>query len=46
MVAHQDVRMISFTGSVAAGRHIAAAAAPGLQNALLELGGNYAAIVL
>ena len=46
MVAHDDVRMISFTGSVAAGRHIAAAAAPGLKNVLLELGGNDAAIVL
>ena len=46
MVAHDDVRMISFTGSVAGGRHIAAAAAPGLKNVLLELGGNDAAIVL
>jgi acyl-CoA reductase-like NAD-dependent aldehyde dehydrogenase len=46
MVAHPDVRMISFTGSVAAGKHIAAEAAAGLKNVLLELGGNDAAIVL
>ena len=46
MVAHPDVRMISFTGSVAGGRRIAAAAAAGLKNVLLELGGNDAAIVL
>ena len=46
MVAHPDVRMISFTGSVGGGRHIAASAAAGLKNVLLELGGNDAAIVL
>ncbi|KPM52185.1 hypothetical protein ACG83_31015 [Frankia sp. R43] len=46
MVAHPATRLISFTGSIAAGRAIAAAAAPGLKNLLLELGGNDAAIVL
>ncbi|MBL7496695.1 aldehyde dehydrogenase family protein [Frankia sp. CNm7] len=46
MVAHPTTRLISFTGSIAAGRAIAAAAAPGLKNVLLELGGNDAAIVL
>ncbi|OHV42666.1 aldehyde dehydrogenase family protein [Pseudofrankia sp. BMG5.36] len=46
MVSHPTTRLISFTGSVAAGRAIAAAAAPGLKNLLLELGGNDAAIVL
>lgn len=38
--------MISFTGSVDAGRKIAAAAAASLKNLVLELGGNDAAIIL
>ncbi len=46
MVAHPTPRMISFTGSVAAGKSIAAVAARDLKNLLLELGGNDAAIVL
>lgn len=46
MVAHRVTRMISFTGSVAAGQQIAAAASPSLKNLVLELGGNDAAIVL
>ncbi|ADP82184.1 Aldehyde Dehydrogenase [Pseudofrankia inefficax] len=46
MVAHPTARMISFTGSAAAGRSIAATAATTLKNVLLELGGNDAAIVL
>lgn len=46
MVTHPTTRMISFTGSVAAGKRIAAAAAPDLKNLLFELGGNDAAIVL
>jgi acyl-CoA reductase-like NAD-dependent aldehyde dehydrogenase len=46
MVAHPDTRLISFTGSIEAGRAIAAAAAPRLKNLHLELGGNDAAIVL
>jgi acyl-CoA reductase-like NAD-dependent aldehyde dehydrogenase len=46
MVAHPVTRMISFTGSMAAGQSIAAAAASSLKNLVLELGGNDAAIVL
>ena len=46
MVAHRATRMISFTGSVAAGQEIAAAASSSLKKLLLELGGNDAAIVL
>jgi acyl-CoA reductase-like NAD-dependent aldehyde dehydrogenase len=46
MVTHPTTRMVSFTGSVAAGKKIAAAAAPTLKNVLMELGGNDAAIVL
>ncbi|CAN5753155.1 aldehyde dehydrogenase family protein [soil metagenome] len=46
MVAHPIARMISFTGSVAAGQSIAAAAASSLKNLVLELGGNDAAIVM
>jgi acyl-CoA reductase-like NAD-dependent aldehyde dehydrogenase len=40
------VRKISFTGSVATGKKIAAAAAPDLKRVTLELGGNDPAIVL
>lgn len=43
---HPLVRKISFTGSVATGKQIAAAAAPDLKRFTLELGGNDAAIVL
>jgi acyl-CoA reductase-like NAD-dependent aldehyde dehydrogenase len=43
---HRDVRMICFTGSVATGKKVAAAAAPDLKRFVLELGGNDAAIVL
>ncbi|MDT7707072.1 MAG: hypothetical protein QOG20_2679 [Pseudonocardiales bacterium] len=46
MTAHPLVRKISFTGSVATGKRIAAAAAPDLKRHTLELGGNDAAIVL
>jgi acyl-CoA reductase-like NAD-dependent aldehyde dehydrogenase len=46
LVAHPGVGMISFTGSIAAGRAIMAAAAPRLKRVSLELGGNDAAIVL
>lgn len=46
MVRHPVTRMISFTGSVDAGRKIAAAAAASLKNLVLELGGNDAAIIL
>lgn len=46
LVAHPDVGMISFTGSITAGQAIMAAAASGLKRLSLELGGNDAAIVL
>ena len=43
---HEAVRKISFTGSVATGKKIAAAAAPDLKRVTLELGGNDPAVVL
>ncbi|MFI9560908.1 benzaldehyde dehydrogenase [Nonomuraea endophytica] len=46
LVADPDVRVISFTGSTAAGRKVGEAAARHLKRAHLELGGNSALIVL
>src|SRR5690606_11630806 len=46
LVEHPEVPCISFTGSTAAGRRIAAAAAPLLKRVHLELGGNNALLVL
>jgi acyl-CoA reductase-like NAD-dependent aldehyde dehydrogenase len=46
MSAHPVPNKISFTGSVATGKSIFAAAAPDLKHLTLELGGNDAAIVL
>jgi len=46
MTAHPTPRKISFTGSVATGKRVAAAAAPDLKRVTLELGGNDPAIVL
>lgn len=46
MTVHPLVRKISFTGSVATGKKISAAAAPDLKRVTLELGGNDPAIVL
>jgi acyl-CoA reductase-like NAD-dependent aldehyde dehydrogenase len=46
LTTHPDVRKISFTGSVATGKLVAAAAAPDLKRLTLELGGNDAAIIL
>ncbi|ODN43335.1 aldehyde dehydrogenase family protein [Piscirickettsia litoralis] len=46
LVKHPKVAAISFTGSVATGKHIAAAAAVDLKRVTLELGGNDAAIIL
>jgi acyl-CoA reductase-like NAD-dependent aldehyde dehydrogenase len=43
---HPLTRKISFTGSTAVGKLVAAAAAPDLKRVTLELGGNDAAIVL
>jgi acyl-CoA reductase-like NAD-dependent aldehyde dehydrogenase len=46
MTSHPTPRKISFTGSVATGKHVAAAAAPDLKRVTLELGGNDPAILL
>ena len=46
LVAHPGVRKVSFTGSAAAGRAVARAAAPDMKRLTLELGGNDAAVVL
>jgi aldehyde dehydrogenase (NAD+) len=46
MTTHPKVAKISFTGSTATGKKIAAAAAPSLKRLTLELGGNDPAIVL
>ena len=45
IVTHAEVRAISFTGSTAVGRRIAALAAPQLKKVSLELGGKNATIV-
>lgn len=45
LVAHKDVRMVAFTGSVAAGRLIGAVAAQRIIPVSLELGGKSANIV-
>lgn len=46
LVAHPGVDKVSFTGSTAAGRRVAAACAPALRKVSLELGGKSAAVVL
>ncbi|OBI00607.1 aldehyde dehydrogenase [Mycobacterium sp. E2733] len=46
LVSHPGVDKVSFTGSTAAGRAVAAACAPNLTKVGLELGGKSAAIVL
>ncbi len=46
MTSHPMPRKISFTGSVATGKKVAAAAAPDLKRTTLELGGNDPAILL
>lgn len=46
LAEHRDIRKITFTGSVATGQKVAAAAAPDLKRLTLELGGNDAAILL
>jgi acyl-CoA reductase-like NAD-dependent aldehyde dehydrogenase len=45
LTTHALIRKISFTGSIATGKKIAAAAASDLKRLTLELGGNDAAIV-
>ena len=46
LVAHPDVDKVSFTGSTAAGRTIAAVCGEQLKRVTLELGGKSAAIIL
>jgi acyl-CoA reductase-like NAD-dependent aldehyde dehydrogenase len=46
MTEHAVPRKVSFTGSVATGKKVAASAAPDLKRITLELGGNDPAIVL
>jgi acyl-CoA reductase-like NAD-dependent aldehyde dehydrogenase len=46
LVSHPGIDKVSFTGSTAAGRQVALAAAQGLKQVSLELGGKSAAIVL
>ena len=46
IVAHPDVDMVSFTGSLEAGRRIAAVAGDGIKKVCLELGGKSAFVVL
>jgi aldehyde dehydrogenase (NAD+) len=46
LVAHPDVDAISFTGSTAAGKLVAASAARGIKRVALELGGKSASVVL
>jgi acyl-CoA reductase-like NAD-dependent aldehyde dehydrogenase len=46
IVGHPDVDMVSFTGSLAAGRRVAAVAGDGIKKVCLELGGKSAFIVL
>lgn len=45
LLAHEQVDLISFTGSTVVGRQVMAAAAAGLKRLLLELGGKSANIV-
>ena len=46
IVAHPDVDMVSFTGSLTAGRRIASVAGDGIKKVCLELGGKSAFVVL
>ncbi|HST66834.1 MAG TPA: aldehyde dehydrogenase family protein [Mycobacteriales bacterium] len=46
LARHPGVALVSFTGSIAAGRRVAAAAADDLKAVVLELGGNDACILL
>ncbi|MFD5448106.1 aldehyde dehydrogenase family protein [Streptomyces sp. NPDC127100] len=46
LVSHPGIRHVTFTGSVATGREVAAGAAASLARVTLELGGNDAAVLL
>lgn len=45
LTTHDDVALVSFTGSVIGGRAVAADAATGPKKAIMELGGNAPAVV-
>ncbi len=45
LVAKQDVRKISFTGSIPVGKHLAGLAAKGMKRATMELGGHSPVVV-
>ncbi|MFT5687118.1 MAG: aminomuconate-semialdehyde/2-hydroxymuconate-6-semialdehyde dehydrogenase, partial [Myxococcota bacterium] len=45
MVAHPDIRAVSFTGGTVTGAHVAASAAPKFKKLSLELGGKNATLV-
>ncbi len=45
LIAKQDVRKISFTGSIPVGKHLAALAAKGMKRATMELGGHSPVVV-
>ncbi|MGE0814545.1 MAG: aldehyde dehydrogenase family protein [Vicinamibacterales bacterium] len=46
IAAHPGIDMVSFTGSLAAGRRVAAVAGDGIKKVCLELGGKSACVVL
>ena len=46
LVDHPDIHKISFTGSIATGKRVMAAAAKTVKRVTLEMGGNDPAIVL
>ncbi|MFQ5903350.1 MAG: aldehyde dehydrogenase family protein [Candidatus Binatia bacterium] len=46
LVRHRDVKLVSFTGSTAVGREIAAVCGHGLKRVSLEMGGKNAQIVM
>jgi acyl-CoA reductase-like NAD-dependent aldehyde dehydrogenase len=46
IIRHPEVDMVSFTGSLDAGRHVAALAGEGVKKVCLELGGKSAFVVL
>ena len=45
LIAKQDVRKISFTGSIPVGKHLAGLAAKGMKRATMELGGHSPVVV-
>ena len=45
LIAKDDVRKISFTGSIPVGKHLAGLAAKGMKRATMELGGHSPVVV-